>query len=111
MSESDKLTETEHSTEEEHLCGICNKAVLEANTQEDQSYKKTCPLCAVEYYHCMQCVKKYFNGFNNRKKSPNVSVEDFKSSKVDYFCHSCEDVKCPNCDKRHQRSKYNIFTL
>ena len=40
-----------------YLCGICDKPVSGANTQDDLSYTKQCPLCNVEYYHCMQCVK------------------------------------------------------
>ena len=111
MSASDKSTETEHSTEEEHLCGICRKEVPDANTKQDQSFTKKCPLCDVEYYHCMQCVKKYVNGFNNRGRITNISIEDFQASKVKYYCKSCEDLKCPQCDKRHQRSKFNILTF
>ena len=108
MSES-VTTETDNSTDQVHLCGICKKAVPEKNTQEGESFTKTCPLCKIVYYHCMQCVKKYANGFNQKGTMTNVSIEDFEQSKVSYYCKSCEDLKCPNCDKRHQRSKYNIL--
>ena len=95
------------ATSRQRLCGICYKPVSSHYTKEEFAYRKNCPLCGVEHYHCMPCIKKYVSGYDGRKKNTNVSIESFKLSQIDYYCKSCEDVKCPSCTKKHNRSKYN----
>ena len=104
------MSQTEGASSQ-RLCGMCNKPVSSHYTKEEFAYKRNCPLCQVEHYHCMPCVKKYVSGYDGRKKNTNVSIESFKSSKIDYYCHSCEDVECPSCTKKHSRCKSIIGSL
>ena len=53
------------STDTEHLCLLFKKPVSALNKQDNLPFTKQCPVCEIEYYNCVKCVKKYFNDYKS----------------------------------------------